>query len=118
MRCCWCAPFLLQYYAKDCRFTRLLNNVGFKVFAHSVALILLTAIFSSENSWVHLLLSSLLWSSHVNFVTLGVCGSLGAEVEKVVGWARNHHLGLCLFEPLLVNGKLMIPHIRLLSAFY
>jgi SpoVK/Ycf46/Vps4 family AAA+-type ATPase len=33
-----------------------------------------------------------------------------SKAEKVVGWARNHHLGLCLFEPLLVDGKLMIPH--------
>ncbi|KAG0588419.1 hypothetical protein KC19_2G241400 [Ceratodon purpureus] len=32
-----------------------------------------------------------------------------SKAEKVVGWARNHHLGLCLFEPLLVDGKLMIP---------
>ncbi|XP_024376047.1 uncharacterized protein [Physcomitrium patens] len=31
-----------------------------------------------------------------------------SKAERVVGWARNHHLGLCLFEPLLVDGKLMI----------
>lgn len=31
------------------------------------------------------------------------------KAEKVVGWARNHHLGLCLFDPPTSNGKLMIP---------
>jgi hypothetical protein len=35
-----------------------------------------------------------------------------AEAEKVVGWARNHHLGLCLFDPPTSNGKLMIPRDR------
>jgi len=31
------------------------------------------------------------------------------KAERVVGWARNHHLGLCLFDPPTSNGKLMIP---------
>ncbi|XP_073396851.1 uncharacterized protein [Physcomitrium patens] len=31
------------------------------------------------------------------------------KAEKVVGWARNHHLGMSLFDPPTSNGKLMIP---------
>lgn len=40
-------------------------------------------------------------------------GDICAEAEKVVGWARNHHLGMSLFDPPTSNGKLMIPRDRL-----
>jgi len=31
------------------------------------------------------------------------------KAERVVGWARNHHLGLCLSDPPTNKGKLIIP---------
>jgi len=37
-----------------------------------------------------------------------VC-ALPTEAERVVGWARNHHLGLCLSDPPTNKGKLIIP---------
>jgi hypothetical protein len=37
---------------------------------------------------------------------------LCAEAERIVQWAIDHHLGLCLLDPATSNGKLMIPRDR------
>jgi hypothetical protein len=46
-----------------------------------------------------------------------VC-ALPTEAERVVGWARNHHLGLCLSDPPTNKGKLIIPQNRLSLQFH
>ncbi len=46
-----------------------------------------------------------------------VC-ALPTEAERVVGWARNHHLGLCLSDPPTNKGKLIIPQNMLSLQFH
>jgi hypothetical protein len=46
-----------------------------------------------------------------------VC-ALPTKAERVVGWARNHHLGLCLSDPPTNKGKLIIPQNRLSLQFH